>query len=65
MMKKAGEQETKEESKEKPQILHLVSQLPTQPVRMIEDDEAIHIFTTIEEKITIIESRLDKLENKK
>lgn len=64
-MKKAGEQETKQESKEKPQILHLVAQLPTQPVRIIEDEEAIHIFTTIEDKIAIIEDRLDKLENKK
>jgi hypothetical protein len=52
-IKKAEEQiESTNNSEDKKHIIKVVAQLPVQPVRIVEDDDAIYHYVTIEEYLT-------------
>ena len=53
VIKKIEDQEaTKEEKQEKKHIVKVVAQLPVQPVRILEDEQAVYHYVTIEEYLT-------------
>ena len=49
---KVEDQKIQPKEKEKKNIIKVVAQLPMQPVRMVEDEECVYHYITVEEYLT-------------